>query len=115
MTKSLIIGAVLFAGLSAGAVAKPSSAPEYRGYTACIDAAEAEASGLVATREYFIARSDEMNQYFINATAWEAGDRVTVRVSCDTSRNGREVLGLDVADGRFVLDNGTVNVRVAAN
>jgi hypothetical protein len=115
MNKSLILGITLFAGLSGAATAQVSTAPEYRGYNECIEVAETEASGLVPTREYFIARSDSMNQYFINATAWADGDRVDVRVACDTSRNGREVLELEVAEGRFVLDEGRVNVRVAAN
>lgn len=110
-----ILGAALLATGAASAAAQLSSDAEYRGYDLCLDAAEASARGLVTSREYFLSRTAETNQYFINGTAWESGDRVTVRVACDTSRNGRELLDVAVDQGRFVLDDGQVDVRVAAN
>lgn len=110
-----VIGAVLVAGASLTAFAQPSNPIEFRGYATCVDAAEAQVSGLVTTREYFISRSAQKNQYYINGTAWEAGDRVDVRVACETNRSGRRLLDLAVDGGRFVLDDGSVSVRVAAN
>lgn len=110
-----VIGAVLVAGASLAAFAQPSNPVELRGYSTCIDAAQTQVTGLVTTREYFINRSAAKRQYFINGTAWDAGDRVDVRVACETSRSGRKLLDLAVDQGRFVIDDGTVSVRVAAN
>lgn len=115
MISKRIIATMLIAGASLTAGAQPSNPTEFRGYSTCVDAAEAQLSGLVTSREYFINRSAEKRQYFINATAWDAGDRARVRVACETSRNGRKLLELTVDEGRFVLDDGTVTVRVAAN
>lgn len=109
------VGAVLVAGASMAAHAQPSNPIEFRGYSMCVGAAEEQVSGLVTTREYFINRSASKNQYFINGTAWASGDRVAVRVACETSRSGRKLLDLAVDEGRFVLDDGSVSVRVAAN
>jgi hypothetical protein len=110
-----IAGAVLITAASIGAQAQVSTESEFRGYATCIDAANGEVSGLVTTRDYFIARNADATQYFINGTAWSEGDRIAVRVACDTSRNGHKLLDLAVEDGRYVLDNGTVTIRVAAN
>ncbi|HSG88568.1 MAG TPA: hypothetical protein VLA56_05105 [Pseudomonadales bacterium] len=110
-----IAGAVLIATASLGAQAQVSTESEFRGYSTCIDAAKDEVKGLVTSRDYFIARNSDASQFFINGTAWNDGDRVAVRVACDTSRNGRKLLDLAIDDGRFVLDNGSVTVRVAAN
>ena len=94
---------------------KSSTNTEFRGYENCVSAAEGETRGLVTSREYFIHRTPDMNQYFINASAWNDGERVKVRVACDTSRNGRKLIDFSVADGSYVLDQGQVNVRVAQN
>ena len=116
MKAAAILGAAaLLSTLSVDAVAKTSSAPEYRGYANCVEAADGDLSGLVTGRDYFINRTPESNQYFINGTAWAEGERVEVRVQCDTSRNGRQLLDVSVAEGTYVLDQGQVNVRVASN
>ena len=112
---ALLGSAVILASFAADVEAKPSNAAEFRGYENCVDAADADLAGLVTSREYFINRTPEMNQYFINGTAWDQGDRVQVRVACDTTRNGRQLLEFDVAQGTYVLDRGQVNVRVAQN
>ena len=116
MKAAALLGtAVLLAGVAVDADAKSSSAAEFRGYENCIDAADGEYAGLVTARDYFINRTPEMNQYFINGTAWVDGDRAQVRVACDTTRNGRKLLEFEVAQGVYVLDQGQVNVRVASN
>lgn len=112
---ALLTAATLVAGLAVDAEAKTSSAPEFRGYETCVHAAESDLSGLVTARDYLISRTPDMNQYFINGTAWSEGERVQVRVACDTTRNGRKLLDVSVAEGTFVLDRGQVNVRVAQN
>jgi hypothetical protein len=112
---ALLGSAVFLAGVAVDVDAKPSSAPEFRGYETCVGAADADLSGLVTARGYYINRTPTENQYFINGTAWEQGERVQVRVACDTTRNGRTLLEFDVAQGTYVLDRGQVNVRVAQN
>ena len=112
---ALLTAATLFAGLAADADAKSSSTTEFRGFANCVDAAESDLSGLVTSREYLINRTPDMNQYFINGTAWSDGERVRVRVACDTTRNGHKLLEISVAEGTYVLDRGQVNVRVASN
>lgn len=112
---ALLTAATLVAGLAIDAEAKSSNPTEFRGFENCVDAAESDLSGLVTSREYLINRTPEMNQYFINGTAWSEGERVRVRVACDTTRNGRKLLELSTAEGTYVLDRGQVNVRVAQN
>ena len=112
---ALLSAAALVAGLAVDAEATTSSAPEYRGFENCVDAADAELPGLVTSRDYFFGRTPEANRYFINGTAWDSGERVHVRVACDTTRNGRELLDYTIAEGTFVLDSGRVDVRIAQN
>ena len=112
---ALLASAALLTAAAVEVDAKSSTNTEFRGYENCVSAAEGETRGLVTSREYLIHRTPDMNQYFINASAWNEGERVRVRVACDTSRNGRRLLDLSVADGSYVLDQGQVNVRVAQN
>jgi hypothetical protein len=58
-------------------------------YQACLEANESEFSGLVPEREYLISNNEDTRSYYINATAWENGQRVEVGFSCETSKSGR--------------------------
>ena len=116
MKKILTILSALTILIASAAQARPSQPSELRGFNTCIGAAKAEyTSGFVSSRNYFIDRSGPANAYFINASAWQAGDREPLRISCETSRNGRELLAYSAASGRFVPQQGTVSIQVAGN
>ena len=116
MKKTLVALSALTILIAGAAHARPSQPSEFRGYEACIDAAKAEfRSGFATSRTYFIDREGPANAYFINASAWQAGDRALLRISCETSRNGRELLAYTATSGRFVPQRGTVSIQVAGN
>ena len=89
MKKSPLMIAAAAALLSGTAVAKVSTDSEFRGYQACLEANQDAFSGLVPEREYLISNNEDTRSYYINATAWENGQRVDVSFSCDTSKSGR--------------------------
>ena len=104
---------ILVAGAAQAHRSQPS---EFRGYETCIDAAKAEFTrGFVSDRTYFIDRDGPVNAYFINASAWQEGDRALLRINCETSRNGRDLLAYSAAPGRFVPPRGSVSIQVAGN
>ena len=89
MKKSPLMIAAAASLLSASAFAGTSTPAEFRGYQACLEANEDQFRGLVAERNYLIRNNADSRTYYINATAWENGERVDVGFSCETSRNGR--------------------------
>ena len=111
---SLSILTVLIAGV---VHAVPRSHSEVRGLETCVDAAKAEfAHRFVSGRTtYFIDRNGPANTYFINAGAWQAGERVPLRIACETSPNGRKLLSYSSAPGSFIPQPRTVSSQVAAN
>ena len=100
--------------LAAGsALAVPSNSAELRGYSNCVAAATEQSDGLQTQRHYLLNSQGERNEYYINATRWEQGDRVPVRIACQTSANGRVLLSQSVAAGRFAKQRGLVSIEVA--
>lgn len=98
---------------SGSAFAGPSSSAELRGYSKCISAASEQSLGLAANRYYLLNNEGEQNQYFINASRWESGDRVPVRIACETSANGRVLISQAIETGRYATQRGRVSVEVA--
>ncbi len=102
------------ATLSLSAQAKISSQSEMNGYNACVAAAADDHNGLVLSRVYYLSEQADKNVYYVNGTAWENGDRVDVRIACDTSANGRTLLSQTSNYGRFAIEGGTDAFDVAA-
>jgi len=114
MKKSLLFIAAVAAVFSATAQAKLSSLSEFRGYNNCLDAATTPYEGVVANRAYYLSRAGSAQTYYINVTAWASGERVNLRITCDTSTNGRELLRSSIDSGRFKLARPNVRIEVAA-
>ena len=115
MKKSLVIAAAVAATASTAAYAKNSSPAEFRGYENCVGAAEEQSNGLTTPRSYLVNTAGENTNYYINGSRWEAGERESVRISCETTKNGRVLLSSAVEPGRFVQDSRTrVRVELAA-
>ena len=116
MKKTLTVLSALTILLASAAQARPSQPSEFRGFETCIDAAKAEfTNGFVSPRTYLIDRDGADNVYFINASAWQAGDRALLRITCETSRNGRDLLAYTSAPGRFIPQRGQVSIEMAGN
>lgn len=112
----IIVAAALSGALiSPSAEARSSTPTEFRGYTVCTSAVKDNTSGLVTARSYFIDRTDAGNRYYINATHWQDGGRAALAVACETTRNGRDLVALDMREGRYTNREGNVRIEVAAN
>ena len=111
MKKSpLMIAAAAAALLSATAGAVTSSPSEFRGYQACLEANEGEFQGLVPDRNYLIRNDEASRTYYINATAWENGERVDVAFSCETSKTGRLLSNHGAAYTHYAAASDSVEV-----
>ncbi len=110
MKKSPLMIAAAAALLSATAVAQTSSDSEFRGYQACLEANESEFTGLVTEREYLISNNADSRSYYINATAWEDGQRVEVGFSCETTKSGRLLSNNGVAYTHYAAASDAVQV-----
>ncbi len=108
-----VIGAAAASLMAATAQAKISSASELRGYEACVEAADPEFNGLKLSRVYYLNEGTDKNTYYLNGSAWQAGERVDVRISCDTSTNGYDLLNQTSNVGRYALDSVADPVQVA--
>jgi len=103
---------------TAGASAQVSSPADLRGYNSCVKAFDTnELNGVHFPRVYYIARNaDAANAgsktYYVNASAWQDGNRVMKRLSCTTTRSGRQVLAFEAQDGRYAL-SGNQRLNVA--
>lgn len=107
---TMLSGAVLASG---SALAQPSSPAEFRGYSKCVDMAEQASRGLTTSRNYLTSQTDSERAYFINGTRWEQGDRVKVRINCETSLSGRTLFSQNIDRGQFRDSRGSVTVEVA--
>ena len=113
-TKIAVTTAALLAlAATVGVEARPSSHKELRGYANCVDAADAQSNGLVPARKYLVEKQPEAMYYFVNATRWEEGERNHVRISCETTTNGRKLLNASIENGRFDTNSTRVRVEVA--
>jgi hypothetical protein len=88
-TTLTIVAAIAAVTTAATADARPNSPAEQRGYQACLEANQDAFRSLIPERHYLINETDAGRTYYINATAWEAGERVNVAFSCETNRGGR--------------------------
>ncbi|MEJ2088395.1 MAG: hypothetical protein P8Y69_07960 [Gammaproteobacteria bacterium] len=104
---TLSVGATAYAG-------QKSSTSEMRGYQACLDANKEDFRGLTPAREYLLADSNGLRTYYINATAWQDGERVSVGFTCTTSLHGRMVDNAGASFTRYVPSH-EQPVRVAGN
>jgi len=115
LKKILLISAAAASAVAMSAQAKTSSLSEMRGYEACVEAAGSEFDGLALSRIYYINEESDKNVYYVNGSAWEAGERVSVRLSCDTSKGGHQVLSANSNLGRYSIERGRTTIEVAAN
>ncbi len=116
MKKALTALSVLTIFIAGTASARLSQPSELRGFEICVETARAEfTNGFVANTTYFIDRDGSSNSYFINASAWQDGDRALIRITCETSANGRELVAYNTASGRFTRARGKVTIQVAGS
>lgn len=99
--------------VSANAMAGQSSPAEYRGYSKCIDVAQQESNGLTPKRNYLMSKDGATFDYYINASRWESGDRVAVRIACQTGSYGRILISHSIEPGQFNQRRGEVSIEVA--
>lgn len=103
MKKSVLIAAVSsLTIISAAAQAGVATVREARGYDACLAANGKRFERIVAGRDYYLNSTENGRIYYINATAWEQGERMKVGLSCETTKSGRRVLSHRVTDKQFV-------------
>ena len=100
---------------SAAAFAGTSSFAELRGFNKCVDKAERTSRGLIVSRNYLINNEDASNEYFINGSRWESGERAAVRINCETSRSGRKLLSYELQPGSYINRDTEVTIEVAGN
>jgi hypothetical protein len=110
MKSPLMIAATTAALLSGTAMAEMSTPAEYRGYAACLEANEDAFRGLVPEREYLVSNTEESRTYYINATAWENGERVDVAFSCVTAKNGKLLQSQVALDTRYAAASDAIQV-----
>ena len=97
------------------AEARISSTSDFRGYEACVNAAERSSNGLVPARQYLIERDGANALYYINATRWQDGERDTVRIACETANRGHTLVSSVIEQGKFSQAPTTKeNVELAA-
>ena len=97
------------------AFAGGSSYAELRGFNKCVNAAERDSRGLVVSRNYLINAQDSSNEYFINGSRWEEGERAAVRINCETTRSGRKLLAMELQPGQYIDSDTQVTIEVAGN
>jgi len=103
--------AVMTLAVSTGANAQTGR--ERAGLDTCLTATEKQLDGLEASSDYYFTRTDHANQYYINGTALQNGERVDVQISCETSRNGRALLSQSSGSGHFAQDPTTRTIEIA--
>ena len=104
-------GLVLAAGVSAGGHMATA-----KGYDNCQSQIKKDVDRPVFKRHYYLQRNDDSMTFLINASAWEAGERVHLRSACETSSSGRKVLALETHHGRWTTDpQGKVTIEIAQN
>ena len=116
MNKPLIVTSALALSLASfTAEARTSTTSEYRGYSKCVAAADAQSQGLVPARSYYINRG-ETDLYYVNATRWESGERAAVRIACETALRGNQLLSSNIESGHYSIDRaGSVTIDIAQN
>lgn len=115
MNKLILIATIL---ASSSAVAQSMS--YQRGYDLCVDEANQEfQNGLVLERFYLVHSGSEQRTYYLNGTYWDGtGERAHGGIACTTDTNGRQLVSVEIIDGRFVqrkTDPGEENVVAEVN
>lgn len=108
-----LTAAVTLAAALPAAAGTPSQLSELRGYNTCLSTHANEYRGLTTARTYLMADNGASRTYYINATAWQDGERVPVGITCDTTRDGRELLSTAVTATRFASAEEVGGVQVA--
>jgi hypothetical protein len=101
-TTLTILAAIAAVTAATTADARPNSPAEQRGYQACLEANQDAFRGLIPDRHYLVNETDAGRTYYINATAWAAGERVNVAFTCETNRVGRLQVNRGATYTRYV-------------
>jgi hypothetical protein len=113
MKKLLLTVAAVCSAFALTAQARTSSPGEIAGYNTCLEAGHEQLDGLALSRTFFVGESADSHVFYINGTAWDGGDRIKVRITCDTSKNGRQLLSIHTGEGRFAKDHSNGHLQVA--
>lgn len=100
------------------AVTAQAGTAERRGYNKCVDRIEHKLRNQrpVVSPAFFVSKTDDKRFYFINASAWQAGEREPMRAECVTSLKGSRVLALQVEPGTFTnAPRGRVEIEAAGD
>lgn len=114
MKTLLLIATAAAATFSLSAQAGQSTLSEFRGYEACLSANADNFQGLSTERSYLMTNTAAGRTYYINATAWENGQRVQIGFSCQTTDSGQLIRNEGVSYSHFVSDSES-RVQVAGN
>lgn len=109
-SQSLAITALL-AGLGAtqGAIAETATAAESRGFNTCVASASTKGlKGVSTSPTYYVRKADDRNFFYVNVAAWEGSERVSKRLRCETSTKGFKLHSVQLADGDYNLEDGSV-------
>lgn len=102
--KVLAVVSVTATALGGSLAANAGELADQRGYQNCVKALDTkDLSGVTFPRVYYINKTAASSIYYVNASAWQNGERVTKRVTCEMTRNGRDLLAFETAEGRFAL------------
>ena len=108
----LAAAALTSVAFASASFAAPSTHAELRGYQACLEANQDDFAGLTTQRNYLLAKTDTGHTYYINANAWQNGQRVKVSFSCETTSTGKLVQNQGVSYNHFISAR-SVPVQVA--
>lgn len=117
MTIKYLIIAILMAALSNQALAVGDDVNQ-QGFNLCKQEIQKQYSGkdsVLLHRTFYIDVSGEENErtFYINGGHWEGDEWAQGRLTCLTSLNGRNLISLNRADGRFArrsADSGDLDV-----
>ena len=98
----LAAAALISVAFAPASFAAPSTHAELRGYQACLEANQDGFTGLSTQRNYMLSKTDTGRTYYINATAWQDGQRVKISFSCETTDAGKLVQNQGVSYTHFV-------------
>jgi|GEM_PF-1385152 len=98
---------------SALSEARDGTFADQRGFANCHSEFHAASVGLVTDRHHFVDKSDKNPRFYINGTRWEAGSRTDVKMACDTSASGANVLASEITAGRYKALHTKITIDVA--
>ena len=114
MNKLSLLALPLIA-FSAMSEARAGTLADQRGFEACSSEFRAASDGLVTARYHYVDKSAGDPRFYINGTRWEAGERATVKMACDTARNGLSVLATEISAGRYEGQRTRITIEVVGN